>query len=122
MSAAPTRPTARRLAGAVLLALVPFALVGGTEPHLGHGAAEAATPLFNEASHAGQADHWDAADPAHSRRCPDCLTPPQPLEPAPEGARHLIRSGDGSALPGETSGPTDPGSRHIRHSRAPPLS
>ena len=122
MSAAPTRPDTRRLAGAVLLALVPLAVVGGTEPHLGHGAAEAQTPVFAEASHAGQANHWDAADSARSRRCPDCLTPPQPLEPAPQGASRLPRTGDGAALPGESGGPTDPGSGRSQRSRAPPLS
>lgn len=122
MSAVPTRPNARRLAGAALLALVPLALVGGAGPHLGHGAAQAATPVFDEASHAGQADHWDAADHARNRRCPDCLTPPHPLEPAPLGVSRLVRSGDGAALPGETGGPTAPGTDRSRHSRAPPLS
>ena len=122
MSAAPTRPTVRRLAGAVLLALVPLALLGGAEPHFGHGAAAARTPVFAEASHAGQANHWDAADSALNRRCPDCLAPPQPLAPAPVGATRLPRTGDGAALPGETGGPTDPGSGRSQRPRAPPLS
>ncbi len=122
MSAAPNRPFARRLAGAVLLALVPLALSGTTALHLGHSAADARTPVFAEASHAGQANHWDAADSGRNRHCPDCLAPPQPLEPEPAGPSRLNRIGKGVPVPAETGGPTDPGSGRSQRSRAPPLS
>ena len=121
MSAAPNRPAARRLAGVFLLALVPLALSGTAALHLGHSAADAETPVFAEASHAGQAHHWDAADSGHNRRCPDCLAPPQPLEAAPTGAIRLNRM-DGWSIPAETGGPTESGSGRSQRSRAPPLS
>ena len=116
----PPHPTARRLACTVLLALAALALLGSPAPHLGHDASKAQTPIFAEASHAGQANHWEAADTAPTSRCPDCLTPPQPVERAPASAGRQIQTGAGVAIPGTAGGPTDPGAGRSQRSRAPP--
>jgi hypothetical protein len=111
-----------RIASAVLLALAPLLLLGGLETHLGHGAPPEETTIFADASHVGQADHWEAADTVFGRRCQACLAPAQPQELAPKRATGMVQAETHAAPILAVVTPPDPGSGRSSRPRAPPSS
>lgn len=121
MSTVGAREIARRAGSVALLVLAPLLVLGGLEGHLGHRPGQSETPVFTDARHAGEADHWDAARSSRVSRCLACLVPTQPLEPAQAGAFGLVRPASGSLSANPPGDPADPGARCSRRPRAPPL-
>lgn len=114
----PPRSVPRRLAPLLLALFLPAGLVDSHELHVG-GAAEAT--VYPDARHAGQADHWDAAEQVEVRRCPDCLAPAKhrgllPARAAGPSAPEAV----GQAL-AELRTPPGPAWRQAGAPRAPPL-
>lgn len=109
----------RRLLAALLLALVPL-LFGGPPTHLGHDAGDAQSPIFADAVHDGEANHWEAAESVAYNRCPACLIPTQPVEKASASTAWLLRTAGRAVPSGDFTGLVDPGADRLHRPRAPP--
>ena len=109
----------RRLFAALLLALFPL-LFGAPPTHLGHDSEDAQSPIFADAVHAGEANHWEAAESVADNRCPACLIPTQPVEKASARTAWLFRTAGGALPSGDFTGLVDPGADRLHRPRAPP--
>lgn len=119
---APTRVGQARLRGALLLLAAPLLPAAMVDAHGFHAAGQPETTIYVDARHAGQADHWEAAERVQIRRCAACLAPAKVrgLLPAPDaGARPPVARGATAAAAVE---PARPAARRPGRPRAPPLS
>lgn len=111
-----------RITGAALLALTPLLLASGSRNHLGHAAGQTETRIFADARHAGQAEHWEAAEKVWLSRCAACLLPGPLLAAAPAGCARRLPDLAGPALATPLAGTPSPHAGHSLRSRAPPAS
>ncbi|MFQ5349006.1 MAG: hypothetical protein ACE5EG_01030 [Thermoanaerobaculia bacterium] len=102
--------------------MAPLLWFAGAGSHLGHDAGEGGTPIFADASHADQANHWEAASSIDIGRCPACLATTQPAEPAPVDSAEQASIAGGVAAPGDLAALLDPAAGRLRRPRAPPRS
>lgn len=112
--------TARQLFSATMLVLTPLLLIGGPRAHAGHADGQAETRIFAEASHAGEAHHWEAVRAVRGERCPACLAPGPSVATGPPSITGQARDGAGSPVTSDEAGPPDAGAHRSQRSRAPP--
>lgn len=116
----PARYILTRIGGSILLALAPSLLLSGLSIHADHTAREAQTPIFADARHAGEANHWEAAHSVRVQVCPVCLASAQPEELAPTGAAGQVLTAAGLVPSSNLDAPLELGAGRSQRSRAPP--
>ncbi len=119
---APICASRARLRGVLLLLAAPLLPAALVDAHGFHAAGQPETKIWVDARHAGQADHWEAAERVQIRRCAACLAPAKLRGLMPDqvaGARPPVVCGPATAAAVE---PAQPVARRPGRPRAPPLS